>query len=68
MENYFGITNTVLKWISSYLKNRKFSVYIDNFSSNIKTTNLSVPQNSILGTTLFNCYVSTLMDIIPETE
>ena len=25
-------------------------------------------QGSILGPTLFNCYVSTLMEIIPETE
>ena len=68
MENYFGITNTTLKWISSYLQNRKCSVHIDDLSSNIKTINLSVPQGSILGPTLFNCNVSTLMKIIPETE
>ena len=51
-----------------YLKNRKFSVHTDNFSSNIKTINLSVPQGSILGPTLFNCYLSTLVEITPETE
>ena len=33
-----------------------------------KNINFSVPQVSILGPTLFNCYVSTLMEIIPETE
>ena len=27
-----------------------------------------MPQGSILGPTLFNCYVSTLMEIIPENE
>ena len=68
MENYFGITNTSLNWISSYLKNKKFSVHIDCFSSNTKNINFSFPQGSILGPTLFNCYVSTLMEIIPETE
>ena len=68
MENYVGITNTALNWISSYLKNRKFLVDIDGFSSNTKNINFSVPQGSILGPTLFNCYVSTLMEIIPETE
>ena len=61
MENYFGITNTTLKWIS-YLENRKFSVHIDDFSSNIKSINFSVPQDSILGQSLFNYYVSTLME------
>ena len=49
-------------------KNRKFSVHIDGFSSNTKNINFSVPQGSILGPTLFNCYVRTLMEIIPETE
>ena len=42
MENYFGITNTALKWISSYLNNRKFSAHIDDFSSNIKSINFFV--------------------------
>ena len=68
MENYFGITDIALNWISCYLKNKKFSVHIDNFSLNTKTINFSVPQGNILGPTLFNCYVSTLMKIIPETE
>ena len=27
-----------------------------------------MPQGSILGPTLFNCYVSTLMEIIPEND
>ena len=67
-ENYFGITDMALDWISSYLKNRKFCVHIDSFSSNTKTINFSVPQGSIVGPTLFNYYVSTLMEIIPKTE
>ena len=68
MRNYFGITDMALDWISHYLRNRKFSVHIDSFSSNTKTINFSVPQGSILGPTLFNCYVSTLMEIIPEND
>ena len=68
MRNYFGIADMVLDWISHYLRNRKFSVHIDSFSSNTKTINFSMPQGSILGPTLFNCYVSTLMEIIPENE
>ena len=68
MRNYFGITDRALDWISYYLRDRKFSVHIDSFSSNTKTINFSVPQGSILGPTLFNCYVSTLMVIIPEND
>ena len=68
MENYFGIRDIALDQISCYLRNRKFSVHIDSFSSNIKTINFSVPQGSILSPTLFNCYVSTLMEIITENE
>ena len=38
MDSYCGITNTALNWISSYLSNRKFSVHINGFSSNTKTS------------------------------
>ena len=68
MRNYFAIADMALDWISCYLRNRKFSVHIDSFSSNTKTMNFSMPQGSILGPILFSCYVSTLMEIIPENE
>ena len=58
----------VVKWTITYLKNRKFLVHIDNISSNVKTINFSVPQGSTLGPTLFNCYVSILMEIILKTQ
>ena len=68
MGNYFGIADLALEWISCYLRNKKFSVHIDSFSSNTKTINFSIPQGCILGPTIFNCYVSILMEIIPENE
>ena len=68
MRNYFGIADMALDWISCYLRNRKCSVHIDSFSSNTKTINFSMPQGSILGPTIFNCYGSTLMEIISENE
>ena len=68
MRNYFCIADMELDGISCYLRNRKFSVHINSFSSHTKTINFSIPQGSILVPTLFNFYVSTLTEIIPENE
>ena len=68
LKNYFGITEQALAWILSYLSNRKFLVQIGQFTSKIVTINFSVPQGSILGPTMFNCYASTLTEIIPESN
>ena len=68
LKSYFGITEQALAWISSYLSNRKFQVQIGHFTSKIVTINFSVPQGSILGPIMFNCYASTLMEIIPESN
>ena len=68
LKNFFGITEQTLPWILSYLPNRKFLVQIGQFIANIVTINFSVPQGSILGLILFNCYVSTLMEIIPKSN
>ena len=67
LKSYFGITEQALAWISPHLSNRKFLVQIGQFTSKIVTIN-SVPWGSILGPILFNCYASTLMEIIPESN
>ena len=68
LKNYFGITEQALAWISSYLSNRKFLVQIGQLTSKIVKIDFSVPQGSILGPILFNCYACTLMEIISESE
>ena len=68
LKNYFGITKQALAWISPYLSNRNFLVQIGQFTSKIVTINFSVPQDSILVPNLFNCYASTLTEIIPENN
>ena len=65
---YFGITDHALSWISSYLASRRFQVQVGQLTSKTVGIDFSVPQGSILGPILFNCYASTLMEIIPERK
>ena len=51
--------------VSNYLKDCWFKVTVDGSLSSEKIMNFSVPQGSLLGPILFNCYCSTLHDIIP---
>ena len=68
LRSYFGITEQALVWISSYLSNRKFLVQVGQFTSKIVEIDFSVPEGSILGPILFNCYASTLMEFIPDSN
>ena len=68
MEHYFGLKDTALKWLSSYISNRQFSVKIGSSLSHAHTINFSVPQGSILGPVLFSCYVSTLPEVIKQNS
>ena len=68
LKSYFGITEQALVWISPYISNRKFLVQIGQFTSKIVEIDFSVPQGSILGPILFNCYANTLMEIFPDSN
>ena len=68
LKSYFGISEHALTWISSYLSNRKFLVQIGHLTSRTVEIDFLVPQGSILGPILFNCYASTLTEIIPESK
>ena len=68
MDNYFGLKDTALKWLSSYISNRQFSVKIDSSFLHAHTINFSVSQGSILHLVLFSCYVSTLPEVIKQNS
>ena len=68
MEHYFGLKDTTLKWLSSYITNRQFSVKIGGSFLHAHTINFSVPQGSILDPVLFSCYVSTLPEVTKQNS
>ena len=60
LSSYHNISNTALKWITSYLSDRQTYINVHNLDSDRHLLDFSVPQGSILGPILFNIYTSTL--------
>ena len=64
LKSLYGIDGIALKWFDSFLKNRSFSVKVNNETSCLGIVIYGVPQGSILGPLLFILYTKELSDIV----
>lgn len=59
----FGIKKSSLKWFKSYLVNRKQKVKINGITGDDLLITCGVPQESVLGPTLYLLYINNICDL-----
>lgn len=64
LDHCVGIKGIALEWFRSYLSDRKFSVCLGDFVSQMAPFPCGVPQGSILGPMLFSLYILPLGSIL----
>ena len=64
----YGFSDTALRYVYSYLSNRKQCVRINNTYSNYQKIKSGVPQGSILGPIFFNLSINDLFFFVSDVS
>ena len=64
LHTYFGFTDTVLQWFSSYLTDRTHYISLSDHCSAFDPVLSGVPQGSVIGPILLSMYIKPLSAII----
>ena len=62
----YGMHETTVRWLSSYLKDRYQQTYVSGTISNCGKVVSGVPQCSVLGPTLLLVYINDLPFVLSE--
>eukprot|EP00794_Sanderia_malayensis_P001825 gene1825-2049_t len=62
-----GVTGSVINWIYSFLSGIRQKVMVNGEESTRSDVVLGVPQGSVLGSTLFVCYINDLPEVVHTT-
>lgn len=67
LESQYGVCESALRWVDSYLRPRSCRVSINSSLSSVRDLDCSVPQGSCLGPWLYLTYAGTIFDSVPPS-
>lgn len=68
IKHEFKFSNEMCSWFRSFLTGRKVEYEVGDAISQAMTTRCGIPQGAILGPTLFNLRVNSLVDCVTHSE
>ena len=63
-----GVPMPLIRWLSSFLRNRQARVRFNGTTSNCRPMHQGLPQGSVLAPLLFVFYINTLAEILPTNN